>query len=170
MAHQLRKHYDILYTGANGRVAHEYILDLRNLRQNTVLTEVDVAKRLMDYGFHAPTMSWPVVGTVMVEPTESENKAELDRFVDAMTSIRAEIQEVELGLIDGAESVLANAPHTAECVMADDWDKAYSREKAAYPISWSKDNKFWPSVRRVNDAHGDRNLVCSCLPLAAFEE
>ncbi|MBT3449784.1 MAG: aminomethyl-transferring glycine dehydrogenase [Bacteroidetes Order II. Incertae sedis bacterium] len=170
MAHQLREHYDVLYTGANGRVAHEYILDLRNLRQNTVLTEVDVAKRLMDYGFHAPTMSWPVVGTVMVEPTESENKAELDRFVDAMISIRAEIQEVELGLIEAKESALANAPHTADAVMADEWNQAYSREKAAFPISWSRENKFWPSVRRINDAHGDRNLVCSCLPLAAFEE
>ncbi len=170
MAKQLSEHYNILYTGSNGRVAHEYILDLRSLRHDTVLTEVDVAKRLMDYGFHAPTMSWPVVGTVMVEPTESENKAELDRFVEAMTSIRAEIQEVELGLVDGEKSVLANAPHTAAMVSADEWDQEYSREKAAYPASWSRSNKFWPSVRRVNDAQGDRNLVCSCLPLEAYQD
>lgn len=169
MAKRLSNHYDVLYTGKSGRVAHEYILDLRSLRQNTELTEVDVAKRLMDYGFHAPTMSWPVVGTVMVEPTESENKAELDRFVEAMTSIRAEIQEVELGLVADKESVLANAPHTAAMVTADEWNQAYSREKAAWPASWSHSHKFWPSVRRVNDAQGDRNLVCSCLPLEAYE-
>ncbi|NBW95106.1 MAG: glycine dehydrogenase (aminomethyl-transferring), partial [Bacteroidetes bacterium] len=135
----------------------------------TQLTEVDVAKRLMDYGFHAPTMSWPVVGTVMVEPTESENKAELDRFVEAMTSIRAEIQEVELGLVEDKESVLAHAPHTAAMVTADEWNQSYTREKAAWPASWSLSHKFWPTVRRVNDAHGDRNLVCSCLPLEAYE-
>ena len=169
MAQRLKEHYDVLYTGKNDRVAHEYILDLRSLRQHTTLTEVDVAKRLMDYGFHAPTMSWPVVGTVMVEPTESENKAELDRFVEAMTSIRAEIQEVELGLVEGKDSVLANAPHTAALVTADEWEQAYSREKAAWPASWSRTHKFWPSVRRVNDAQGDRNLVCSCLPLEAYE-
>jgi len=169
MAHRLKEHYDVLYKGNNDRVAHEYILDLRGLRQNTSLTEVDVAKRLMDYGFHAPTMSWPVVGTVMVEPTESENKAELDRFVEAMTSIRAEIQEVELGLVEGSDSVLANAPHTAAMVTSEDWEQSYSRDKAAWPASWSYSNKFWPSVRRVNDAQGDRNLVCSCLPLEAYE-
>jgi glycine dehydrogenase len=169
MAHRLAGQYDVLYTGKTGRVAHEYILDLRSLRQNTQLTEVDVAKRLMDYGFHAPTMSWPVVGTVMVEPTESENKAELDRFVEAMTSIRAEIQEVELGLVEDKESVLAHAPHTAAMVTADEWNQSYTREKAAWPASWSLSHKFWPTVRRVNDAHGDRNLVCSCLPLEAYE-
>lgn len=170
MAKRLSEHYNILYTGKNDRVAHEYILDLRSLRQNTELTEVDVAKRLMDYGFHAPTMSWPVVGTVMVEPTESENKAELDRFVEAMTSIRAEIQEVELGLVEAKESVLANAPHTAAMVTANDWTQVYPREKAAWPASWSHSHKFWPTVRRVNDAQGDRNLVCSCLPLEAYQD
>jgi glycine dehydrogenase len=169
MAHRLKEHYDVLYKGKSDRVAHEYILDLRGLRQNTTLTEVDVAKRLMDYGFHAPTMSWPVVGTVMVEPTESENKAELDRFVEAMTSIRAEIQEVELGLVEGETSALANAPHTAAMLTSEEWEQAYSREKAAWPASWSHSHKFWPSVRRVNDAQGDRNLVCSCLPLEAYE-
>ena len=169
MANALAEHYDVLYKGTNGRVAHEYILDLRSLRQNTTLTEVDVAKRLMDYGFHAPTMSWPVVGTVMVEPTESENKAELDRFIEAMTSIRAEIQEVELGLVEGKDSVLAKAPHTAAMITADEWEQVYSRSKAAWPASWSRTHKFWPTVRRVNDAQGDRNLVCSCLPLEAYE-
>lgn len=170
MAHQQKEMYNVLYTGSNGRVAHEYILDLRTLRQNTSLTERDVAKRLMDYGFHAPTMSWPVVGTVMIEPTESENKAEMDRFIEAMNSIREEIREVEAGLISGEASVLANAPHTAEMVMSDDWNQGYSREKAAYPASWLRENKFWPSVRRVNDAHGDRHLVCACLPVDAYED
>ena len=114
-------------------------------------------------------MSWPVVGTVMVEPTESENKAELDRFIEAMTSIRAEIQEVELGLVEGKDSVLAKAPHTAAMITADEWEQVYSRSKAAWPASWSRTHKFWPTVRRVNDAQGDRNLVCSCLPLEAYE-
>jgi glycine dehydrogenase len=170
MAEKLKGHYEVLYKGSHGRVAHEYILDLRALRQHTELTEVDVAKRLMDYGFHAPTMSWPVLGTVMVEPTESENQAELDRFVEAMISIRGEIQEVMDGRVDAAQSVLSNAPHTAALVMSDNWDKGYSREKAAFPASWSHENKFWPTVRRVNDAHGDRNLVCSCLPLEAYQD
>ena len=170
MARRLQPYYDILYTGLNGRVAHEYILDLRSLRKNTKLTEVDVAKRLIDYGFHAPTMSWPVVGTVMVEPTESENKAELDRFIEAMISIRAEIQEVESGLIEGEMSALSNAPHTASMVTSDEWNQVYSREKAAYPASWSKEFKFWPAIRRVNDAYGDRNLICSCLPLEAYQD
>lgn len=170
MATRLKGHYDVLYTGSRGRVAHEYILDLRGLRQHTELTEVDVAKRLMDYGFHAPTMSWPVLGTVMVEPTESENKGELDRFVEAMISIRVEMQEVISGSVKAEDSVLANAPHTAALVISDKWDKLYSREKAAFPASWSHDNKFWPTVRRVNDAHGDRNLVCSCLPLEAYQD
>lgn len=170
MASSLKGHYDVLYKGTNGRVAHEYILDLRALRQHTELTEVDVAKRLMDYGFHAPTMSWPVLGTVMIEPTESENKAELDRFIDAMISIHGDIQQVLNGEVNAADSVLSNAPHTAAMIMSDAWDKAYSREKAAFPLSWSGDNKFWPTVRRVNDAHGDRNLVCSCLPLEAYQD
>ncbi|MEQ9104582.1 MAG: aminomethyl-transferring glycine dehydrogenase [Rhodothermales bacterium] len=168
MAHRLRSHYDILYTGRNGFVAHEFIMDLRLLRQHTDLTEVDVAKRLMDYGFHAPTMSWPVVGTMMVEPTESENKGELDRFCEAMMAIRAEIKEVELGAVASADSPLANAPHTAALVLSETWDKPYSREKAVYPAPWTREYKFWPSVRRVNDAHGDRHLVCSCPPMEAY--
>ena len=170
MASRLKDHYDVLYKGKQGRVAHEYILDLRSLRQHTELTEVDVAKRLMDYGFHAPTMSWPVLGTVMIEPTESENQAEMDRFVDAMISIHGEIQEVLDGSVAAEDSVLSSAPHTAALIMSDAWDRKYSREKAAFPMPWSNENKFWPTVRRVNDAHGDRNLVCSCLPLEAYSE
>jgi glycine dehydrogenase len=170
MAHRLDGHYDVLYAGRNGRVAHEFILDLRHLRQRTSLTEVDVAKRLMDYGFHAPTMSWPVVGTMMVEPTESESKAELDRFCEAMISIRSEIQAVELGLADAEENVLKNAPHTAVLVAGDAWTLPYPREQAAFPAPWTREHKFWPSVRRVNDAYGDRNLVCSCPPMEAYAE
>jgi glycine dehydrogenase len=169
MAARLRGHYDILYTGAAGRVAHEFILDLRHLRHDSPLTEVDVAKRLMDYGFHAPTMSWPVVGTMMVEPTESESKAELDRFCDAMIAIRAEIEEVTLGVADPENNVLKNAPHTAGLVTADEWSLPYSREKAAFPAPWTREHKFWPSVRRVNDAYGDRNLICACPPMEAYE-
>ncbi|MEM8602052.1 MAG: aminomethyl-transferring glycine dehydrogenase, partial [Bacteroidota bacterium] len=169
MAKRLEGHYNVLYKGSQGRVAHEFILDMRWLRQNTKITEVDVAKRLMDYGYHAPTMSWPVFGTVMVEPTESESKAELDRFVDALIAIRSEIQEVELGVADEEDNVLKNAPHTAALVTADDWSLPYGREKAAYPAPWLRDYKFWPSVRRVDDAYGDRNLVCSCPPMEAYE-
>jgi len=170
MASRLSEHYDVLYTGADGRVAHEFILDLRFLRQNTVLTEVDVAKRLMDYGFHAPTMSFPVMGTMMIEPTESEAKPELDRFCDAMISIRAEIQEVDLGLVEAGDSVLANAPHTAQMLLKRDWDAKYDRETAAYPAPWTRDFKFWPACRRINDAIGDRNLICACPPIEAYTE
>ncbi|MEM6648208.1 MAG: glycine dehydrogenase (aminomethyl-transferring), partial [Bacteroidota bacterium] len=169
MAKRLEGHYNVLYKGSQGRVAHEFILDMRWLRQHTKITEVDVAKRLMDYGYHAPTMSWPVFGTVMVEPTESESKAELDRFVDALIAIRTEIQEVELGVADEEDNVLKNAPHTAALVTADEWSLPYGREKAAYPAAWLRDYKFWPSVRRVDDAYGDRNLVCSCPPIEAYE-
>ncbi|MBO6574791.1 MAG: aminomethyl-transferring glycine dehydrogenase [Rhodothermales bacterium] len=170
MAKRLEGTYDVLYTGPGGRVAHEFILDLRHLRQHTSLTEVDVAKRLMDYGFHAPTMSWPVVGTVMVEPTESEAKAELDRFCEAMISIRSEIQEVELGIADAERNVLSQAPHTAAKVLADEWEMPYPREKAAYPAPWTREHKFWPTVRRVNDAQGDRQLVCTCPPIEAYQD
>ena len=168
MASRLKEHFGILYTGAHGRVAHEFILDLRHLRHDSTMTEVDVAKRLMDYGFHAPTMSWPVLGTMMVEPTESESRYELDRFCEAMVSIQAEIQEVLLGIVDAEDNVLKNAPHPARMVLSSDWNRPYSREKAAYPAVWTRSHKFWPSVRRVNDAHGDRNLVCSCAPLEAY--
>ena len=170
MAARLDEHFDILYRGEQGRVAHEFILDLRPFRKSTGISEVDVAKRLMDYGFHAPTMSWPVVGTIMVEPTESESKAELDRFCDAMISIRAEMQQIEMGLQDTEDNVLVNAPHTARMVSADEWNHGYSREQAAYPTAWTRANKFWPYVRRVDNAHGDRNLVCACPPMEAYSD
>jgi glycine dehydrogenase len=169
LAARLKEHYKILYTGKNGRVAHEFILDLRPF-QDTGINERDVAKRLMDYGYHAPTVSFPVAGTLMIEPTESESKAELDRFIEAMIAIRSEIQEVQLGTADRERNVLKNAPHTAEFVIADEWEEPYAREKAAFPASWSRDNKFWPSVRRINDAYGDRNLVCTCPPTEMYAQ
>lgn len=168
VAEKLSSHYDIVYRGPNDRVAHEFILDLRPFRQELEVTEQDVAKRLMDYGFHAPTMSWPVVGTLMVEPTESESKAELDRLCQAFTSIREEIREIESGDRAVEESVLKQAPHTAEMLATDAWDHPYSRETAVYPAEWVRDQKFWPTVRRVNDAYGDRNLFCSCPPVDAY--
>ena len=169
VADQLSDHYDIVFRGPNDRVAHEFILDLRPFRSELNINEQDVAKRLMDYGFHAPTMSWPVVGTLMVEPTESESKAELDRLCDTFKAIRSEIEAVETGSIDAAESTLKQAPHTAEMVVSDEWDRSYSRETAAYPMEAVRENKFWPTVRRVNDAYGDRNLFCSCPPTDAYE-
>ena len=129
----------------------------------------DIAKRLMDYGFHAPTVSFPVAGTIMVEPTESEALHELDRFADAMIAIREEIAEVENGKADKGNNVVINAPHTAKLVISDSWDKPYSREKAAYPLTWLRDSKFWPSVAKIDNAYGDRNLVCTCLPMEAYE-
>jgi len=169
VAEQLSSHYDVVYRGPNDRVAHEFILDLRPFRQEQNVTEQDVAKRLMDYGFHAPTMSWPVVGTLMVEPTESESKAELDRLCRAFQSIRAEINDVETGTVELEESMLKQAPHTAEMVTVTEWTHPYTREEAAYPADWVRDQKFWPSVRRVNDAFGDRNLFCACPPTDAYE-
>ena len=170
MANRLQDHFEVLYRGENGRVAHEFILDLRPLKKTTGISDEDVAKRLMDYGFHAPTMSFPVAGTIMVEPTESESKVELDRLCDALVSIRAEIQEVESGEADPEDNVLKNAPHTAAMLTASEWEHAYSREKAAYPAPWTRDYKFWPPVRRVNNVHGDRNLVCACPPIEAYAE
>jgi len=170
MARRLEGHFDVLFRGANGRVAHEFILDLRPLRRASGVTEEDVAKRLMDYGFHAPTVSWPVAGTMMVEPTESEARSELDRFVDAMISIRAEVQRIEMGLSDREDNPLKNAPHTAEVVTADVWEHAYTRREAAFPAPWSVSHKFWPTVGRVENAYGDRNLVCVCPPVEAYAE
>ncbi|MCR4030818.1 MULTISPECIES: aminomethyl-transferring glycine dehydrogenase [Flavobacterium] len=159
-------HYPILYTGECGRAAHEMILDCRSFKENGI--EVgDIAKRLMDYGFHAPTVSFPVAGTLMIEPTESEDLAELDRFCDALISIRKEIEEAKA---DDKNNVLKNAPHTLAMLTNDAWDLPYTREKAAYPLDYIADNKFWPSVRRVDDAYGDRNLVCSCAPIEAYME
>jgi glycine dehydrogenase len=150
-------------------VAHECILDLRPITQATGVTVDDVAKRLIDYGFHAPTMSFPVAGTLMVEPTESESLAELDRFVDAMLAIREEVAQIERGEIARDDSVLAHAPHTAEDVLVADWDRPYTREQAAYPLPSLRQGKYWPPVSRIDGGYGDRNLVCSCPPPEAFE-
>ncbi len=170
MAHRLKESYPILYKGKNGLIAHECILDLRGVKKSANIEVDDIAKRLMDYGFHAPTVSWPVPGTVMVEPTESESKAELDRFCDAMIAIRREISAIESGDIDGENNPLKNAPHTAESLIVGEWNHPYSREQAAYPAPWLRDHKFWPSVGRIDNAYGDRNFVCSCLPMEAYSE
>ncbi|MDF4202071.1 aminomethyl-transferring glycine dehydrogenase [Maribacter sp. SA7] len=164
--HKLEGKFDVLYTGEKGRAAHEMILDCRPFKKNGIEV-TDIAKRLMDYGFHAPTVSFPVAGTVMIEPTESENLAELDRFCDAMSSIRAEIDESN---IDEPNNVLKNAPHTLEMATTDDWKFPYSRQKATFPLPYIAENKFWPSVRRVDDAYGDRNLICTCAPIEAYME
>jgi glycine dehydrogenase len=166
---RLEKHYPVLYTRPNGRVAHEMIFDLRPLKQASGIDETDVAKRLMDYGFHAPTVSFPVAGTLMIEPTESEPKDELDRFCDAMIAIRGEIQAVIDGRADPKDNVLKNAPHTAAAVTADRWPHPYAREQAAFPLPFVRANKFWPSVGRIDNPYGDRNLMCSCPPVEAFE-
>jgi glycine dehydrogenase len=169
VAARLRDSFPVLYSGANGLVAHECILDLRALTKATGITAEDVAKRLIDYGLHAPTMSWPVAGTLMVEPTESEDLAELDRFIDAMIAIRAEIAAVERGEIAAEATALRHAPHTAESVIADAWDHAYSRESAAFPVHSLRRDKYFPPVRRIDNAYGDRHLVCSCPPPEDFE-
>jgi glycine dehydrogenase len=166
----LKDHYKILYTGKNGRCAHEMILDCNAFKMASGVEVADIAKRLMDYGFHAPTVAFPVVNTLMVEPTESESKAELDRFCEAMISIRQEIKEIEEGKFDKADNVIKNAPHTCKLVVSDDWKKPYSRQKAAYPLNWVRENKFWPSVGKVDNAYGDRNLVCSCAPIESYME
>ena len=170
MAMKLSAHFDILYTGQNGMVGHEFIVDMRPFRKTSGITDEDVAKRLMDYGFHAPTMSFPVPGTLMIEPTESEAKAELDRFCKALIQIKEEILAIENGEADKNNNVLKNAPHTAQHVTADEWPHSYSREQAAYPAEWTKDGKFWPAVGRVDNAYGDRNLVCSCPPIEDYED
>jgi glycine dehydrogenase len=159
VARRLESYFPVLYRGPGGWVAHECILDLRQFKSVTV---EDVAKRLMDYGFHAPTVSWPVPGTLMVEPTETESQAELDRFCDALIAVHAEMQAVESGQADKQNNVLKNAPHPAEVVSADHWNRPYSREQAAYPAPWLREHKFWPAVARIDNVYGDRNLVCSC--------
>ncbi|SDA72261.1 glycine dehydrogenase [Algoriphagus alkaliphilus] len=164
---RLAGHYPILYTGSKGRAAHEMIVDCRAFKEVGVEVE-DIAKRLMDYGYHAPTVSFPVAGTLMIEPTESETKAELDKFCDALLSIREEIREIEEGKADRVENVLKNAPHTAKMVLTGEWTMPYSREKAVFPIAFVKEGKFWPTVRRIDSAYGDRNLVCSCIPVEEY--
>jgi len=167
---KLEAHYGILYTNENKRVAHEMILECRDFKQASGVDVTDIAKRLMDYGFHAPTVSFPVAGTLMVEPTESESKAELDRFIDTMISIKNEINEVIEGKADKEDNVLRNAPHTAKVITADEWKHSYSRQKAAYPLDWIIEGKYWPTVTRVDNAFGDRNLVCSCNPIEDYME
>jgi glycine dehydrogenase len=170
MAKRLEPHFDILYRGAKGRVAHEFIVDLRAFEKSAHITPEDVAKRLMDYGYHAPTMSWPVGGTLMIEPTESESKAELDRFCDALISIREEIRAIEQGRLPMDDNPLKHAPHTASVVLASEWKRPYSREQAAFPAPWSRDFKFWPTVGRIDNGYGDRNLVCTCPPIEAYSD
>jgi glycine cleavage system P protein (glycine dehydrogenase) len=169
---RLQGHYDVLYANHNGRVAHEMIFDLRPFKHGAgpSVDEQDVAKRLMDYGFHAPTVSFPVAGTMMIEPTESESKDELDRFCDALIAIRAEIQEIVDGKADPKDNVLKNAPHTADEVTSDTWTHPYSRQQAAYPLPYVRANKIWPAVARIDNPYGDRNLICSCPPMEAYEE
>jgi glycine dehydrogenase len=168
MAKRLQADYPVLFAGRNGRVAHEFILDLRPFAKSAGIEVEDVAKRLMDYGFHAPTMSFPVPGTLMIEPTESEPKDELDRFCDAMIAIREEIRAVEEGRADRGNNPLKNAPHTMQAVVASDWDRPYSREEAAFPAPWVRAHKFWPAVARIDNAYGDRNLVCTCPPVEVY--
>ncbi|HEY6085287.1 MAG TPA: aminomethyl-transferring glycine dehydrogenase, partial [Nitrospira sp.] len=168
MAKRLEKYYPILYTGTSGLVAHEFILDLRQFRESAGVEAMDVAKRLMDYGFHAPTVSFPVAGTLMIEPTESESKAELDRFCEAMILIRAEIQDIVDGRQPRTNNLLKNAPHTAHVVTSSDWERPYSREQAVYPTPWVRERKFWPHVSRIDEAYGDRHLICTCPPMDTY--
>ncbi|GAA3420670.1 hypothetical protein GCM10018952_64680 [Streptosporangium vulgare] len=170
LARRLSPHYPVLYTGRGGLVAHECIVDLRQITKETGVTVDDVAKRLIDYGFHAPTMSFPVAGTLMIEPTESEDLAELDRFCEAMIAIREEIAKVASGAYDRTDNPLRNAPHTADSLVADEWGHPYGRTEAAYPLPSVREGKYWSPVRRIDQAYGDRNLVCSCPPLEAYED
>ena len=166
---KLENNFKVLYKGSKGRVAHELIFDMRPFKNVDIEVE-DIAKRLMDYGYHAPTVSFPVAGTLMVEPTESESKGELDRFCDVLNSILNEIKEIENGTADKKDNVLKNAPHTLVSIISGEWNHPYSREKAAFPVEWTKSSKFWPSVGRVNNAYGDRNLICSCNPISDYVE
>lgn len=168
VAARLGDAFEVLYTGQNGRVAHECILDVRPHQRRTGISATDVAKRLADYGFHAPTLSFPVAGTLMVEPTESESKAELDRFCEAMLAIREEIGKVASGEWPTDDNPLRRAPHTAEDVVADRWDRPYSREVAAYPVPSLRGAKYWPPVARIDEAYGDRNLMCACPPVESY--
>ena len=169
MAKRLEKYYSVLYTGKNGLSAHEFILDLRPFKKSADVEVEDVAKRLMDFGFHAPTISWPVSGTMMIEPTESESKAELDRYCDALIFIRKEIADIEDGRMPKDDNPLKNAPHTIQSIAGAEWTHPYSREQAVFPAPWTRSRKFWPSVSRIDNAYGDRNLVCTCPPIDAFQ-
>jgi glycine dehydrogenase len=169
IAKRLDPYYPVVYRGARGFIAHECIVDLRPLKKSAGIEVEDVAKRLMDYGFHAPTVSFPVAGTMMIEPTESESRAELDRFCEAMILIRHEIAEIESGQADAKDNPLKNAPHTAETLVAVEWTHPYSREQAGFPASWTRDHKFWPPVGRIDNVYGDRHLVCTCLPVEEYK-
>ena len=169
LARRLEGHYPLLYSGKDGLVAHEFIVDIRPFRQSADITVDDLAKRLMDFGIHAPTMSFPVAGTLMIEPTESESREELDRFCEAMIVIRNEIRDIEEVRADRRDNVLKNAPHTAEALLSDGADPPYSREQAAYPAPWVRERKFWPAVGRIDNAYGDRNLVCTCGSVADYQ-
>jgi glycine dehydrogenase len=170
IARRLKPHYPILYAAPSGMVAHECIIDCRGFQAEANVMVEDVAKRLQDYGYHAPTMSWPVAGTLMIEPTESESKAELDRFCDAMIAIRQEIADIAAGVLDREDNPLKNAPHTASEVTAPNWTHGYSRQRAAYPLPWVAAAKYWPPVKRVDNVYGDRNLICTCAPLEAYAQ
>jgi glycine dehydrogenase len=166
----LEEHYKVLYTGTKGWSAHELILDCAPFKKAVGIDAIDIAKRLMDYGFHAPTVAFPVVGTLMVEPTESEPLSELDRFIEAMIAIREEIREIEEEKADKDNNVIKNAPHTAKMVINSDWEMPYSREKAAFPMPWSEEIKYFTPVTRIDDAYGDRNLVCTCDPIESYAQ
>lgn len=168
MAKRINDYFPVLYRGKNGQCAHEFIVDIRPFKEYGIVEE-DVAKRLQDYGFHSPTMSWPVGGTLMIEPTESEDRAELDRLCDALISIRGEIEDIITGAIAVEDSPLKHAPHTAEMVTAEQWSRPYSRDEAAFPAPWVKATKFWPTVGRIDNVYGDRNLICTCPPVEAYE-
>jgi glycine dehydrogenase len=169
VAKRLSPHYPVVYTGENGLVAHECIVDIRPIKERTGITAEDIAKRLADYGFHAPTMSWPVPETMMIEPTESESLAEIDRFCDAMIAIREEIAAVERGEADPKDNPVKRAPHTADLLLGD-WDRPYGKEQAFFPAPWVREDKYWPPVGRVDNAYGDRHLVCACPPMEAYQE
>ena len=162
VAKRLESDYPVYYKGASGFVAHECIINLAALKEEAGIEVEDIAKRLMDYGFHAPTVSWPEAGTLMIEPTESESKSELDRFCTALSMIRAEVRQIAAGEFDKTNNPLKQAPHTAQAVISDRWNRPYSREIAAFPAPWTRDNKFWPAVGRIDGVYGDRNLFCSC--------
>jgi glycine dehydrogenase len=167
---KLKDTFKVLYTGLNNRVAHELIFDMREFKQSAHIEVEDIAKRLIDYGFHAPTVSFPVPGTLMVEPTESESKEELDRFCDTLISIREEIKEIENGVHSFEDNVLKNSPHTIKVLTADKWEKTYSRKKAGFPLPFTLEKKFWAAVGRIDNAYGDRNLVCACIPVSEYED
>lgn len=170
IAHRLTPHYPILFTGKNDRVAHECIIDCRMFKKTCEISVDDIAKRLIDYGFHAPTMSFPVADTLMIEPTESESKAEIDRFCDALIAIRQEIAEIETGIADPKNNVLHNAPHTHQLLLEQQWDKPYSKQQAFFPMDdYQQSNKYWPPIGRIDNVYGDRHLFCSCPSLSALE-